>query len=258
MHLPTSFCWTRFGTEAGQTISTIFSRKELEREANGGLFLWGIGNAVGSSLRSLIRETLQPVVAFSPIRSRAKAIDIQPRRVFTWTQAIGLDGVSWPLPSGTLVMSRGDATQMGQKVRHYALVCRNPAPLALAAPVTTVRFEELRNLVSGRPLGASQVTAVVTTSQQREESSATLYDVVLVTELAYPYFVELTDPVLVEQSEVQQSFADDELRRMTATEWLDLCTKLRSRPTIHGRATRGAAGQIPLFAGTGRGSRIIS
>jgi hypothetical protein len=47
-HLPEAFVWTRFGTEAGQTIDRILARKEAERIANGGLFLWGIGNSVAT------------------------------------------------------------------------------------------------------------------------------------------------------------------------------------------------------------------
>lgn len=41
MTLPACFCWTRFGTEAGQSIDQIFERKEQERAANGGLFFGG-------------------------------------------------------------------------------------------------------------------------------------------------------------------------------------------------------------------------
>ena len=48
--LPTIFCWTRFGGEAGEPIEQILFRKEQERLANGGVFLWGIGNAVGPSI----------------------------------------------------------------------------------------------------------------------------------------------------------------------------------------------------------------
>ena len=46
MPLPEVFVWTRFGTEAGQPIEEIIERKELERRANGGVFLWGLEQAV--------------------------------------------------------------------------------------------------------------------------------------------------------------------------------------------------------------------
>src|SRR5689334_16901759 len=35
--LPLLFCWTRFGTEAGEPIEAILERKEREREATGGV-----------------------------------------------------------------------------------------------------------------------------------------------------------------------------------------------------------------------------
>jgi uncharacterized transporter YbjL len=40
--LPEYFCWTKFGTEAGEVSHAIFGRKEIERRRNGGIFLWGI------------------------------------------------------------------------------------------------------------------------------------------------------------------------------------------------------------------------
>jgi hypothetical protein len=67
--LPDCFCWTRFGTEAGQAIVHILQRKEQERSANDGLFIWGIGNAIGPSIRELVRRTNRPEVLFSPIKS---------------------------------------------------------------------------------------------------------------------------------------------------------------------------------------------
>src|ERR1700728_56037 len=35
--IPDRFCWTRFGTEAGESIEHILNRKEEERLANGGI-----------------------------------------------------------------------------------------------------------------------------------------------------------------------------------------------------------------------------
>jgi 4-aminobutyrate aminotransferase-like enzyme len=47
--VPDIFCWTKMGTEAGQTLGTILRRKELERQAGSGIFAWGIGNSLGAS-----------------------------------------------------------------------------------------------------------------------------------------------------------------------------------------------------------------
>ena len=60
----------------------------------------------------------------------------------------------------------------------------------------TIDFGELRNLLSGRPMGASQVTAVV----ERSEGSSGLgapYEVAIRADLVYPYFVCLQRPVQV-------------------------------------------------------------
>jgi hypothetical protein len=55
----------------------------------------------------------------------------------------------------------------------------------------------LRNLVSGRSVAASQVTAVVERSDEASEASGTTYLVRLRARLVAPYFVRLTDPVVV-------------------------------------------------------------
>jgi hypothetical protein len=61
--LPEAFCWTKYGAEAGEAASSILRRKELERLATGGIFLWGIGNAIGPSLEQLLGQACEPKVA---------------------------------------------------------------------------------------------------------------------------------------------------------------------------------------------------
>ena len=70
--LPTIFCWTRFGAEAGETIETILERKERERQANRGVYFWGIGNSVAPGIAELVRRTTSPEVLFSSIKSRPR------------------------------------------------------------------------------------------------------------------------------------------------------------------------------------------
>ena len=67
-----------FGTEAGEEIGQMLQRKEQERAANGGIFIWGIGNAVGPSIRELVRRGPKPEVLFSPIKSAPKQQDVLP------------------------------------------------------------------------------------------------------------------------------------------------------------------------------------
>ncbi len=144
--LPDAFCWTRFGAEAGELFDAILARKERERVANDGVFYWGIGNSVAPAIAELLRRAHLPEVLFSPIRGRPRAADIAPPSVVAWTAAETLDGARFPLPSTVRVTSR-------EARAHYALVCELDTPLTLADH-GTVHFGAMRNLVSGRALGA--------------------------------------------------------------------------------------------------------
>jgi hypothetical protein len=194
MSLPISFVWSKFGTEAGQTIGSILQRKERERVGNNGIFYWGIGNAVGPSVAALVAQTDDPEVLFSPIKSPARTEDVRPECVVTWTSATGLDGEPHALPFSSLITSRFSAGRQ----HHYALVCSSDRPLTDGRteglpPSRSIFPEELSNLLTGRPLGASQVTAVV---QRRAQDSAmgTTYPVSFRARLVPPYFVRLSAP----------------------------------------------------------------
>ncbi len=191
--LPKHFCWTRFGTEAGEKIDSILARKEQERLATGGMFLWGIGNSVGPAIRDLIRLEERPVVLFSPMRSKPKAIDVAPSGLTVWTEALDLDGRDWPIPEGVKVTSRQGSETGRTKRTRYALVCRSSSPLS-ALNFASLRYEELVNLQSKNKLGASQVTAVV---EQLAQGTAdyTTYPVSFMAELVFPYFVKLGGPL---------------------------------------------------------------
>ncbi len=190
--LPDLFCWTRFGTEAAEPIEQILFRKEQERVGNGGVFLWGIGNALGPSMKELTQRVARPEVIFSPIRSAPKARDVDPPAIVSWTAGEGLDGDFFALPVHSRVTSKLDP--LGRKVNHYALVCFSDAPLTPIRNEDKLAFLQLRNLRTGRPVGASQVTAVV---QRVVESvtETTMYDVAIRAQLVYPYFVRLLHPV---------------------------------------------------------------
>jgi hypothetical protein len=186
MKIPRYFCWTRFGTEAAQDISQIIERKEEERQIGNGVFLWGIGNAVGPSILELLRVSGCPEVLFSSIKSAPKPIDVNPPAVVAWTDGIGLDGEPFALPEGALVTSRFDPKS--PKLVHYALVCHSEAPLALLPNGASIQFRALRNLVTQRPLGASQVTAVVEYKDGHPRDSEG-YGVAMRARLAAPYFI---------------------------------------------------------------------
>ena len=186
-HLPTIFCWTRFGTEAGETIDSILERKEHEREQTGGVYLWGIGNSVARGVTELLRRTGSPEVLFSPIKSRPRTVDVRPPAVVRWRGGVTLSGAQITLPKTVRVMS-------GQsKAAHYALVCASDEPLHFH-DLGRLEFDALRNLASGNPLGSSQVTAVVERLRDRDDGRE--YVVALRSRLVAPYFVRLVDPVV--------------------------------------------------------------
>src|SRR5208283_70677 len=120
LNLPNCFCWTRFGSEAGQGIEQILRRKEEERIANNGVFLWGIGNSVGTAMAELVRRCGRPEVLFSPIKSSAKSSDALPESVVAWTRAETVYGEEFSLPAHSLVTSRQSVAF--PKLTHYALV----------------------------------------------------------------------------------------------------------------------------------------
>ena len=108
MTLPDYFVWTRYGTESGEAAESILSRKERERQAADGLFLWGVGNSVAPSVRKLLAHLRgrDPEVVFSPMLAAPRAIDVSPAEVVAWRSARGIDDRDWEMPEGTLVTSR--------------------------------------------------------------------------------------------------------------------------------------------------------
>lgn len=192
MTLPTFFCWTRVGTEAGQPIGQILARKEEEREANDGLFLWGIGNALGPSIQALLRRTMNPEVLFSPIKSVPRSVDTQPAAVAAWTAAYTFRGEPFNLPDRTLVTSRYDPN--APRKSSYALVCSSSVPLNQASCGGQIAPATLRNLRTGRPVGASQVTAIVERVASIVENTSA-YQILIRAKLVEPYFLRLRDPL---------------------------------------------------------------
>lgn len=191
MGLPERFCWTRFGTEAGQSSFEILSRKEWERQSEGGLFLWGIGNAIGPGVKELVRYCPEPEVLFSPIKSPPRPVDVRPRAVVAWTIGETLDAETYTLPKHSLVTSRYDATS--PRKCHYALVCFSDQPLSVGENGPTLAFDSLSNLLSGRQIGASQVTAVV--ERKEPPAGARRYLVAFRARLIWPYFIRLWQPI---------------------------------------------------------------
>lgn len=196
-NLPAAFCWTRFGVEAGQNAPEILRRKEAERRANNGVFLWGVGNSILPSIPALLSEEHHPKAVFSSIRSRPRPVDQAPKRVAVWTRARDIDGMPWQLPQGSLVTSHADRS-LG---RHYALVCRSSVPLELSCDSPSFRIDDLCNLRSSRSIGGSQVTAIVRFRSDDRSRGATCenpqYAAEMVVDLVPPYAVVLEQPIII-------------------------------------------------------------
>lgn len=205
VNLPECFCWSRFGTEAGQFIDQIVNRKEQERLANDGMFLWGIGNAIGPSMRELLHRTQTPEAFFSPIKSAPRPEDVAPPAVVAWTTAETLEGDSFSLPGCSLVTSRYDP--LAPKTTHYALVCFSDSPLCVSRAKEKISLKGLRNLLTGRPVGSSQVTAVVQLTEAAGLVETPAYDIALRARLIYPYFLRLRDPLPLSDSDRHVDFA---------------------------------------------------
>jgi hypothetical protein len=206
MALPEVFCWTRFGTEAGQSVEHIFARKEQERIANAGLFFWGIGNAIGPSMIELLRRTDSPEALFSPIQSAARREDAIPSTVVAWTQAQTLLGEEYRLPEQSLVTSRFYLVK--PRAKHYALVCYSKSPIEVRVGSEEIHFTGLRNLLTSRPVGASQVTAVVQMSASEPYKAGASYGVAFRAHLTPPYLVSLRTPVALTVSGDEHSWAE--------------------------------------------------
>ncbi len=196
MTLPDYFVWTRYGTESGEAAESILSRKERERQAADGLFLWGVGNSVAPSVRKLLAHLRgrDPEVVFSPMLAAPRAIDVSPAEVVAWRSARGIDDRDWEMPEGTLVTSR-TGPGGARKARHYALVCRRSEALRADDAGERFAIDDLANFASGNRVGHSQVTSVV---HRKGRSADGPYVAAVVATLAYPYVVELTEPVALE------------------------------------------------------------
>ena len=214
-------CWSRMQTEAGQPLHAIVARKEKERAAGGGLFLWGVGNAPAVATSALARLSRPIPVVFSIMKTKAKAIDVAPARTVIWRRYIDSSGVERPLPLTALVTSRGDSPTRAKKA-HYALMCCSNEPLALEYG-TPFDHRAYRNAgAAGAPVGASQVTALLKRSRPTSENAD--YEVNLRAWLSESYWVRLTDPLELNARKILQLSSTEGI---APSDWPDFVAELR-------------------------------
>ena len=216
-------CWTRMQSEAGQRLDAIIARKELERRAGGGLFLWGVGNAPGRLPARLARAGTQPAVVFSVMKTPPKAADSAPGTILVWRRLMSADGHEALLPGHCLVTSRGGGAD--HKLRHHALICRSWEPLSLK---DHGGFDPhaYRNIGgTGAPVGSSQVTALL---RRVGPSAAGDYRINMRATLAAGLWVRLSDPIALCGTKI--AAIHDVGPDLTVDGWLDLVAWLREGP----------------------------
>ena len=230
-------CWSRMQAEAGQMLDAIVTRKERERRAGDGVFLWGVGNAPSTAINSLARLRISVPVIFSAMKSKPKAVDIAPSRTIVWRQYINECGIERPLPTSAFVTSRGDSAGRA-KTRHYALMCYSDAPLALTqgVPFDPSAFRNVGGV--GAPVGASQVTALL--RQVAEPTDAPDYEANIIAWLTEGYWVRLSDP----QELSVRSIAEISEFDGDTDQWLALIERIRGK--IVTRSSRTEQGEFLL------------
>ena len=186
-------CWSKMQAEAGQPLSAILYRKELERAAGGGWFYWGIGNSLGAKVGALCDKPIKMI--FSKMLSKPKAEDTAPEAVFAWTAFVDRDGCERPLPDHVLVTSRAQ-TASGVKSHHYALVCHSNQPLTISGgrPFNPDSYKNF----GGNKLGHSQVTALLEPTGCNADAPGR-YAVDIEVCLQAPYCIRLVRPILMSQ-----------------------------------------------------------
>jgi hypothetical protein len=229
--LPPTFCWTKMGTEASEELTAIIRRKEWERQLGGGYFFWGIGQSLGENAKVAARDIASLRAIFSPMLSKPKAIDVAPAGVFLWNAWVDAQGQTRQLPIHCFVTSRASLPSGRKKESHYALVCFSDRELNAQPEDICIFPSHLRNVTTNKPLGASQVTAVVRAVSQTDETynnaKSKSYSVSFTTELRSPYCVQLAQPVLLDERELVEINAISDSGDIAS--WSDLVRRLRFR-----------------------------
>lgn len=223
-------CWSRMQTEAGQALAAIIERKELERQAGGGSFLWGVGNAPAVIASVLSRAGIPVRAVFSVMKSKPKLVDVAPARTVAWRRYVDAHGADRPLPPNALVTSRADSAG-GAKRMHHALMCRSDTPLELRRG-ETFDPSAFRNAGgTGAPVGASQVTALL--KRVDGDHGTADYEANLTAWLADSYWVRLTDPVELDAARLEM-LAD--IGRVPVAGWCEAVAKIRAGPPSDGQS----------------------
>jgi hypothetical protein len=228
-HLPPAFCWTKIGSESGEALPTIVLRKEWERRLGGGRFLWGTSQSLGGSARGAAHRIGSLMALFSPASSNIKSVDRKREDVLLWNAWIDLNGQVRSLPPHTFITSRTTLPSGRRREHHFALVCSSPTELSIGSRVRAYP-EHLRNVSTGKALGAALSTAVVECIGRAGEQLGKSYPIALAVELEAPYFVRLTQPSLLKARDL--AAINKASREGDFETWVELIKRFRSRPSV--------------------------
>ena len=215
-------CWTRMQAEAGQNLDAIIQRKELERKTGKGVFFWGIGNAPNRNIGNLAKSNEDVDVVFSKMKSRPKKRDASPSGLLVWQSYLDTDGTEHPLPEHVLVTSKLSVGKQTKSV-HYALVCKSRKRLCLKdfGPFDPTAYRNVSK--SKRPVGASQVTALV--SRKSKEAADGAYRVNLKAKLTSSFWVRLCQPSVLQLETSLDNLVDE----IKSEDWVNLVAKIRGK-----------------------------
>ncbi|WP_429819114.1 hypothetical protein [Ensifer sp. B1-9] len=198
--IPDQFVFTKMQTDAGEDIHAIRNRKELERMA-GGTFWWGIGESKGRAIETMRRTVSHPEALFSLMPSRPSPQSREPGEVFLW-QSFRTPQGERPLPPHVIVISGG--TRNGTpKTRYHALVCASPSSILMNGGGRIDAAKLINIGESGRPVGSSQVTAVVRHSSGTAVLGSRPYEIAARATLEPPFFADLTNPRTLSAAELR-------------------------------------------------------
>ncbi|KVG69660.1 hypothetical protein WL02_13155 [Burkholderia ubonensis] len=225
-HLPRTFCWTKIGAESGEELATVVLRKEWERRLGGGRFLWGINQPLGNSAQVAAHRTGSLLALFSPVAARTRAAERGRGNVLLWNAWVDAGGQVRQLPPHTFITSRAKLPSGRPREHHYALVCASSTALTIGTRLR-VYPDQLRNVSTGRALGAAQGAVVVDAVGRPAEQGGKSYPLALSVELEAPYFVRLTQPSVLKARDlaaVNKATRDGDFDR-----FVELVTRLRGR-----------------------------
>jgi hypothetical protein len=194
VEIPELFCWAKVGAQSGEGLTAIICRKELERQTGQGSFYWGVGNSVGPAVTELAVDGRHPAVVFSRMRAAPATKESEPGVLLLWRACLDREGKVQALPEHVVITSRAPADPGSPPRPHYALVCTTADTLSTEAK-GVMRFNELSNYTTGRPLGYSHVTTLVKRRAAGAPHGGPDYPVLMVAALQPPYVVQLQDPV---------------------------------------------------------------